>query len=92
MEIDEITLLGNCLPVLFKTVLRRNQGFTLQLDEKRNGVWVKREDDVSSHFVPMTSIAHMRAVQKAKPVKTAQRKPVATRGRKPKSEAAGATA
>ena len=91
MEIDEVVLTGASMPIHFKTVLMRSQGFLLKLDEERNGVWVEREDKASSHFVPMSSISHMRAVPKAKAAK-AKAKPAAKRGRKPKSEAAGATA
>ena len=88
MEIHEIVLTGACMPIHFKTVLMRSQGFSLKLDEERNGVWVLREDKGSSHFVPMSSISHMSAVPKARVVGKRGRKPKA----KPKSEAAGATA
>lgn len=92
MEIDEVVLTGNSMPIHFKSVLRRNQGFSLKLDEGRNGVWVELEDETSSHFVPMSSISHMRAIPKKKPAASSTDKPVARRGRKPKSGAVGATA
>ena len=40
MEIDEVVLTGNSMPIHFKSVLRRSQGFSLKLDEGCNGVWV----------------------------------------------------
>ena len=86
MEIDEIVLTGNTMPVYFKTTLKRKQGFLLKLDEERNGVWVQTEDDTSSHFVPMSSISHMRAVvTEPKPAKP----PARRRGRPPKKVQAG---
>lgn len=92
MEIDEVVLTGNSMPIHFKTVLRRNQGFSLKLDEERNGIWVELEDESSSHFVPMTSISHMRAVPTKKAAKAAKSKSPPRMRRKPNRESTGATA